>query len=336
MSITGRVIWGSASGARRAPDDPSPDALRRLKYLDWHLHHGTDIGLTCRHFGISRPTLYRWLHRYDPQHLHTLDDRARAPHRRRRPQRSPVLVQAVQRVREANPRWGKDKLVVLLHREGLACSTSMVGRILTELRRRGDLREPALKRISARKRLQQRPHARRKPKDYLALQPGDIVQLDTVDIRTSTNKVFKQFTARDVVSRYDVLEVRSAATAALAADALQAMLQRFPFPVRAIQVDGGSEFMAEFEALCQANQLPLFVLPPRSPKLNGAVERANRTHTEEFYEVYDGHWSVTALQPALLRWESVYNTIRPHQALAYLTPQEWLDQHPPPPLPAAA
>ena len=27
------------------------------------------------------------------------------------------------------------------------------------------------------------------------------------------------------------------------------------------------------------------MLPPRSPKLNGAVERANRTHTEEFYQV---------------------------------------------------
>jgi putative transposase len=32
-------------------------------------------------------------------------------------------------------------------------------------------------------------------------------------------------------------------------------------------------------------RLHLFVLPPRSPKLNGAVERANRTHTEEFYQI---------------------------------------------------
>lgn len=336
MSTTGRVIWGSSSGARRSPDDPSRQALQRLKMLDWHRQHGGSVSLTSRYFGLSRPTVYRWLHRFDPPRLTTLEDRARAPRRRRRPNRPPALVLAVQRLREAHPRWGKEKLAVLLRREGVSCSASMVGRILADLLRRGDLHEPVLARISAKKRLQRRPHATRKPKEYQALQPGDIVEIDTVDIRTSAGKVFKQFTARDVVSRYDTLEIRSAATAALAAQSLEAMLRRFPFSVRAIQVDGGSEFMAEFEALCQQRGLRLFVLPPRSPKLNGAVERANRTHTEEFYELYDGHWTVADLQPALLAWEAVYNTIRPHQALAYLTPRQWLDQHPPSTLQQAA
>jgi len=57
-----------------------------------------------------------------------------------------------------------------------------------------------------------------------------------------------------------------------------------PFPIRAIQVDGGSEFQDVFEEECQRRGIKLFVLPPRSPKLNGHVERAQRTHTEEFYE----------------------------------------------------
>src|SRR4030042_4817524 len=39
--------------------------------------------------------------------------------------------------------------------------------------------------------------------------------------------------------------------------------------------------MGEFETACQRSDLQLFVLPPRSPKLNGHVERAQRTHTEE-------------------------------------------------------
>jgi hypothetical protein len=51
------------------------------------------------------------------------------------------------------------------------------------------------------------------------------------------------------------------------------------------QVDGDSEFTAAFEQACQQRGLRLFVLPPRSPKLNGAVERAQRTRTEEFYRV---------------------------------------------------
>ena len=67
----------------------------------------------------------------------------------------------------------------------------------------------------------------------------------------------------------------------------------------------------------------MFALPPHSPKLNGHVERAQRSHTEEFYEVTEASFEIRELNRALLEWEKVYNTIRPHQALGYLTPQEF-------------
>ena len=99
-----------------------------------------------------------------------------------------------------------------------------------------------------------------------------------------------------------------------------------PFTVRAIQVDGGSEFEAVFEEECQRRNIKLFVLPPRSPKLNGYVERAHRTHTEEFYEVTGSSFDLPELRGELLEWEQVYNAIRPHQALGYLTPFKFLEQ----------
>jgi hypothetical protein len=74
-----------------------------------------------------------------------------------------------------------------------------------------------------------------------------------------------------------VVEVYHRATS-LAARFLDTLLDRVPFPVKALQVDGGSEFAAEFEEACQQKELPLFVLPPKSPKLNGHVERSHRTH----------------------------------------------------------
>ena len=90
-------------------------------------------------------------------------------------------------------------------------------------------------------------------------------------------------------------------------------------------LDGGSEFHAAFEAECQRRGLRLFVLPPRSPKLNGAVERAQRTHTEEFYELRPfSDFNVAVLNREARAWERVYNTVRPHQALGYLTPLEFL------------
>jgi len=57
-------------------------------------------------------------------------------------------------------------------------------------------------------------------------------------------------------------------------------VQKVPFKIKSIQVDGGSEFMAEFEDACQELNIPLIVLPPASPKYNGGVERANRTFRE--------------------------------------------------------
>ena len=294
--------------------------------MDYYHSHGRNGRLTCRHFDISPQTLHRWLRRYNPRDLATLEERSRRPHRTRRPTWSPELAQAVQQIREQFPRWGKDKLAPLLRKEGWECSTSMVGRLLTSLRKRGALVEPVVSTISARKPRPPRPYAVRKPKHYQACQPGDIVQVDTLDLRPLPGVVLKHFTARDVVSRWDVLEVHSRATATTAAAFLDAIQARMPFPVRAIQVDGGSEFHAAFEAECQRRQIRLFVLPPRSPKLNGHVERAQRTHTEEFYQIWDLTWTVAELTPQVLAWERVYNTVRPHQALAYRTPQQFLQQ----------
>jgi len=231
----------------------------------------------------------------------------------------------VRALRRKFPRWGKDKLVVLLHQEGLSVSTSMVGRILGELKRKGVIREPI--RIGSRRRwLRARPYAVRKPKEYRAIQPGDLVQVDTLDVRPLPGLVWKHFTGRDVVSRWDVLQAHTRATAATATQFLDGLQQRMPFPIRAVQVDGGSEFAAEFEQACQQRGLRLFVLPPRSPKLNGAVERAQRTHTEEFYQVTDCSLEMAVLNRQLREWEKTYNTVRPHQSLGYLTPLQFLQQ----------
>ena len=99
-----------------------------------------------------------------------------------------------------------------------------------------------------------------------------------------------------------------------------------PFPLCAMQVDGGSEFAAAFEDSCRQRGLRLFVLPPRSPKLNGHVERANRTHTEEFYEVTPCALPIAQLNQELQQWERIYNPIRPHQSLGYRTIEGFLAQ----------
>src|SRR3990170_4179600 len=299
-STVARLLPRAAEAVRAEPT-LSRQGRQRLRMLQWYEDHGQNASLTCRHFGVSRDTFYRWWRRYQRAGPRGLEDRSHRPRRVRLPTWSPELAQAVLRLRQVHPGWGKDKLVVLLREAGWSVSTSMVGRILHHLDEEGRLPKAAL---------------------------GDLVQVDTADIRPLPGVVYKHFTARDVVCRWDVLEVFHRATAQAAAQFLERVVERTPFPVRAIQVDGGSEFKAQFERACQERGIRLFVLPPRSPKLNGCVERAQRTHREEFYQVVDLPDTIGELRQKLRAWETVYNTRRPHQALGYQTPkafyQRWL------------
>jgi len=310
----------------RTGKELSREARARLDWMDYY-RRCQNVALTCRHFGISRQSFYRWQKRYDPHNLASLEGRSHRPHRHRQPTWSPALADRVLALRRQYPRWGKDKLMILLQREQQRVSASMVGRILTQMKRQARLVEPPRSGMpGSRRALRTRPYAVRKPKQYAVSRPGDLVQVDTLDVRPLPGMVFKQFTARDVVSRWDVIQAHTRATGQTATQFLDTLQHRMPFPIRALQVDGGSEFAAEFEQACQQRGLHLFVLPPRSPKLNGAVERANRTHTEEFYQVSACSLEMKTLNRELRQWKKIYNTVRPHQALGYLTPLQFLQR----------
>jgi hypothetical protein len=83
----------------------------------------------------------------------------------------------------------------------------MIGRILKYLKARGILREPLTNHISVRKRIRPRPFAVRKPKEYQASLPGDLVELDTLDVRPLPGVILKHFSSYDVVSRWNVLGI---------------------------------------------------------------------------------------------------------------------------------
>jgi transposase InsO family protein len=180
-------------------------------------------------------------------------------------------------------------------------------------------RRPYARRWTAKRRF-----AQRLPRPLVAGGPGGLVQLDTVFVNLTPTKAIKHFTAYDPIAKWTVGKAFNRATAQAAAAFLDKITADMPFPVRAIQVDGGSEFMAEFEAACQAKGIALSVLPPRSPQMNGAVERCNGAWRYEFYETYDLPASVNELNPILDSYQHLYNHHRPHGALAGMTPAQYL------------
>src|SRR5260370_32750522 len=113
----------------------------------------------------------------------------------------------------------------------------MVGRLLAHLKQRGVLHDPprpeALRRV--RRKLGNRPWVIRKPKYWLIQQPGDLVEIDTKEVRRGRGVILKHFGARDVVSPWDVVETHHRGTSLAAARLLEVLTQRQPFPLAAFQ-----------------------------------------------------------------------------------------------------
>jgi transposase InsO family protein len=279
---------------------------------------GLTAAQAARAVGVGRATLYRWRRQLEP--------RSRRPHRRRGKTWTPALVRAVERLRADYPMWGRAKLGPLLRAAGFAASDSTIGRILKSLVDRGAAiavpmlrRRPRAHRWTAKRRL-----AVRLPKGLKADRPGSLIQLDTVCVNLAPDKAIKHFTAYCPVARWTVGAAYNRATAAAAALFLDKLLAELPFPVEAIQVDGGSEFMAEFEEACVAKGLRLYVLPPKSPQMNGAVERCNAAWRYEFYSTFDLPRSLEKLNPLIDSFQHLYNHYRPHGALGGQTPAAYL------------
>jgi len=326
MSIYGARLPGAARLAR-LPAEPSVEAKRRWEIIQWYEKHGEKVRLTARHFGFSPDTISRWVRAYSDHGVGGLEPGSRRPKRVRQPQTPPGVVQRIQVLREQYPRWGREKLRVLLAREGTEVSGKSIDRVIARLKARGVLREPLRPRKAAKARLTRL----RRPPGLMVDRPGALVQLDSKQVQLTEGRVVFQFGALDCFTRKRVVALAPRLTSQQGAAFLEKVVATFPFPVQAIQSDGGSEFLGEFTRAVSALKMPHYFNRPNYPQGNGRVERAFRTDGEEFYQVEDLPASLGGLESALIAWNQVYERVRPHQALGYLTPQEfyqnWLNNH---------
>jgi putative transposase len=322
VGLPGQVIRNAGAASRllaaKTPDIAA--AGRRGAVARWRraMARGLSAAAAAEAVGVPRATLYRWEKRPEL--------RSRRPRRVRGRRWTPALVAAVEGLRADNPVWGKRKLGPILRAQGFAASDATVGRILAHLVRLGRAVPAPLFRRPTRAAAQgRRRWARRLRGALKATRPGEAVQVDTLSLAFPGGRGVKQFTAVDRLSRWSVAMAAQRATAAAAARFLDKLVAELPFELRAIQIDGGSEFMAEFEAACEQKGVALHVLPPRSPELNGRVERLQGTWRYEFYAVYDPPPQIDKLNPLIDAFAHRYNTYRPHDALGQITPQAYLE-----------
>ena len=94
----------------------------------------------------------------------------------------------------------------------------------------------------------------------------------------------KQFNAVCPVARWICSHAFRKAITKNGREFLGKALENIPFEVKAVQVDGGSEFKAE----CETKGIDFWILPPKSPELNGCNELTNGTSRCE----YRGCWEI--------------------------------------------
>lgn len=284
---------------------------------------GVSLKLKQETTKMSRSTYYR--------HKHILKNLAKGiipaskkPKQVNKPKWGEAEMQLVLKIRRENPTYGKAKIAVILKRDfSQTMSESTVGRILKSLMTKGlvtkSLSAPRMKRKRSFK-----GHAKPWKYGMKALKPGEMVQIDHLSANKNEVSV-KHFQAWDPSSKYIYANVYSNAKSRSAKRFLMELIKQSPFSITSIQVDGGSEFMAEFEQACEELNIALFVLPPSRPQYNGGVERGNRTFREEFYanrNVFAD--SLCGLRYELSKAVTKYNTYRPHFSLKGLTPMTYI------------
>ena len=327
----------------------SDKAKKRLKwlYLLYEEHHG-NVSKAARAIGISR----QWLsplknsferHKRDPR---SMEPQSRAPHNRKKRKRiSKYREDLIIKERNTSPGWGKEKLKRIMKRDhDIDIGSSTINRYLHKhkkidlkisekntkawnqkrMRERDDARRPLL-------RVKHRP-----PKEIKDYKPGALIEKDmkyvvkqgqfiNTEKYGSRENFYYQHTETDSFTRIRALELVKDSNSAVATQAHQRAIQRFPFSVACVNTDNGGENEKVFRDDLQKNDVFHFYSKTGTPTDNPRVERSHLTDDIEFYNRGNIHKTFEEQQKAQMKWERTYNYERPHQALGYLTPMEFYE-----------
>ena len=289
----------------------------RMAVLEHSREVTGNVAQTCRYYGISRQTFYKWRNRYDEQGLEGLRDRSSRPHTHPNAT-SAEVVGKIMYLRQ-HYHFGPHKIAMYLKRyHDITMSPSGVWRVLVRL---GMNRLPSSQRHKS--------HQKRW-KRYEKPQPGHRVQMDVKFITPvgAAGRKFYQFTAIDDCTRLRVLKIYPRCNQKTAIQFLDYLLARLPFRVEVIQTDNGGEFGTQFHYHVIDRGIRHVYIKPATPRLNGKVERSHRIDDDEFYRMLDGVVidDTDLFNDKLQEWEHFYNYNRPHGGLGGDTPYERLRQ----------
>lgn len=313
----------------RFRDMVSAAAKDRARTLTFWSNHGLDATLDA--FPVKRRALFDWQRRLREGggNLESLNDRSRAPRRRRRRLWDDRALAELRRIREEHPNLGKEKvypeLKVFCDPLGLPCpKPRTIGRLMKDL---GGLRRfPQKVSHFGKTKKANRMKVVRKPKDFMAEYPGHCVALDTVE-KVSAGRRRYVITAEDLFGRFAFAWGTQSHASLAATEFFERFRRLLPFPIAFVLTDNGSEWQKHFAAALAELAITHYHTYPRTPKMNSHIERFNRTIQEEFldYHVWLLFEDLDGFNRTLMDWLIWYNTRRVHFAFGNkLSPVQFL------------
>jgi transposase InsO family protein len=301
----------------------------RLRVIQFSDRYGANT--TKEAFNVGRSTIFLWKRklRDGKGSLLSLIPQSTKPKRTRRMLIDPKTSAFIKNLRENNGRIGKEKIKVLLdaycRKEGLPIvSSSKIGRVIKRNNwfffRQGRIyHNPASGWAQRKKKSKTRISS-----TYKSKSPGELLQLDTL-VRFDLGIKRYILTAIDLYSKFSFAFAYKSLSSRIALDFYQKLKLIAPFKISAIKTDNGLEFLGEFDLCLAKEEVKHYFSYPRTPQSNSYVERFNRTIQEEFVDSHLDYLEDTQeFNSKLVDYLLYYNTIRPHQALSYLTPMGFM------------
>lgn len=295
----------------------SPEARKRLEWLICYETRGQgNASKTCRYFGLHPKVFYAWKGRFDPANLRSLEDRSRAPHRKRQRQITPEEESRIIALRKAHIRWGKMKLQRLYR--------NIYGERISSWKIQYTIRKYRLYHHPARNaKLQAKRRRSQSKKRITELKkrpfPGYLIALDCIIIYW-LNTTRYILTAIDTVSKIAFARMYTTKSSRSAADFLKRTFYLLDGSLLNALHDNGSEFHKEFIAACQTLGIQQYWTRVKTPTDNPVDERFNRTLQEEFIALGNRISDPVQFNQRLTEWLIEYTFVRPHPDLGLRHP----------------
>lgn len=300
--------------------DSSDAAKFRLHVLEVYQKHGWKAAVSA--FKIGKSTLYDWRKSYfnSQRRLSSLIPVSTRPHNLRTMTTDARIVSFIVSFRKEYGNISKYKIKLFLdeYAKNLGISSiasSTIGKVI----KRKNLFIKKTKRYAKRK-YGHIAKVKRAPK---VNQPG-YIEMDAITLWVVDRRWYF-VSLIDVATKIASVEIVSSLSSIHAKEVFKRFIENNKYSVNTVQTDNGSEFLGSFHEFLENMGITHQFIYPRSPRINGVVERFNRTVQEEFIERSEEiFYNETLFKQKLADYLIWYNTKRPHQSLKLQTPMAYM------------